>query len=120
MGPDESTPATGPPDGGEPRTGPSGRHGPGRRGGSDRGATDRGSRDAGSARPSGTTGFLSVDTMPWSKVYLGGRYLGQTPIGERRVPVGRHVLRLVNPDRGERRLNVTIVADETKRVSLSL
>lgn len=110
--------AVAPPEGPEDPRGP--RHGPGHKG-PHRGNPDRGARDAGPARPAGAVGYLSVDTMPWSKVYLGGRYLGQTPMGERQVPAGRHVLRLVNPERGlERSLSVTIEPDRVRRVSLSL
>lgn len=97
-------------DGGPGPRGPPGRR-PGKRGTGPTEPPDRGGA---------ATGYLSVDTMPWSKVYLGGRLLGTTPLGNVRVPAGRHSLRLVNPERGERTIGVTIVADQTKRVSLSL
>jgi len=44
------------------------------------------------------TGLLSVDTDPWSWVYLDGRRLGMTPLWQRVVPAGRHRLEL----RGDR------------------
>ncbi len=41
-------------------------------------------------------GLLSLDTTPWTRVYLGGRALGETPLLEVPVPAGRLQLRLVN------------------------
>jgi len=105
-------------DGGATVRGPPGRRGTKRGNGPERGG---GPHEPPQGRDApGGMGFLSVDTMPWSKVYLGGRLLGTTPLGNVRVPVGRHTLRLVNPERGERTIGVTIVADQTKRVSMSL
>lgn len=111
---DDLPPPIGTPDAGGPRRGGGGHRGPGTKHGQGEHET---AQDVGER---GGTGLLSVDTMPWSKVYLGGRLLGTTPLGNVRVPVGRHVLRLVNPDRGERTVSVTIVADQPKRVSMSL
>jgi serine/threonine-protein kinase len=112
----ELPPALEAPDGGAIPRGP-----PGRRGGKRGTSGERGTGPHESPDRGGTAmGYLSVDTMPWSKVYLGGRLLGTTPLGNVRVPAGRHSLRLVNPESGERTIGVTIVADQTKRVSLSL
>jgi serine/threonine protein kinase len=65
------------------------------------GGTAHGSETSGSAkeakppskrrRPSG---YLTIDTRPWSKVYLDGRSIGITPIVKHRIPAGRHVLSL--------------------------
>ncbi|UJR86308.1 serine/threonine-protein kinase [Sandaracinus amylolyticus] len=46
------------------------------------------------ARP----GHLSINTRPWSKVYVGARLLGTTPIGEASVPSGTVRLRIVDRD----------------------
>jgi len=65
-------------------------------------------------------GFLTVWTTPYSKVYLGGRLLGTTPMAKREVPAGRHRLRLVNPDHPEKTVSVTVRAGEVTRVRQSL
>jgi serine/threonine-protein kinase len=39
---------------------------------------------------------LSLDTEPWTRVFLGRRLLGQTPLMDVSLPAGTHVLRLVN------------------------
>jgi hypothetical protein len=49
-------------------------------------------------------GFLTVSSIPWSRVYLDGTLLGDTPFAKVKVLVGTHALRLVNP---ERRIEVT-------------
>jgi eukaryotic-like serine/threonine-protein kinase len=52
---------------------------------------------AAAAEPSG---YLSLDSAPWSNVFLGERLLGATPIIRVALPPGRHVLRLANPEIG--------------------
>jgi serine/threonine-protein kinase len=41
-------------------------------------------------------GKLSLDTSPWTRVYLGKSLLGDTPLIEVSVPAGKQTLRLVN------------------------
>jgi serine/threonine-protein kinase len=53
-------------------------------------------------------GQLTIDTTPWSTVYLGQRKLGDTPVIKVALPAGRQVLRLVNP---EQNINSTIEVD---------
>ncbi|MDQ3034788.1 MAG: hypothetical protein M3Y87_20425, partial [Myxococcota bacterium] len=58
-------------------------------------------RAASSAVPRGPAappGTLSINTRPWSKVWVGSRLLGTTPIGEARVPSGTVRLRIVDRD----------------------
>jgi len=43
---------------------------------------------------------LTLDTHPWSEVFLDGRSLGTTPLIRARVPAGSHVLTLRNSERG--------------------
>lgn len=53
-------------------------------------------------------GKLTLDTTPWTTVYLGSRRLGDTPIIQYTLPAGRQVLRLVN---SEQSLESTIEVD---------
>ncbi|MDP1918651.1 MAG: serine/threonine-protein kinase [Myxococcales bacterium] len=41
-------------------------------------------------------GTLTLDSDPWTKVYLGKRALGETPLVSLPLPAGKHRLRLVN------------------------
>jgi len=71
------------------------------------------------ARPAGT-GYLSVLTTPYSRVYMDGRLLGTTPILRRQVPAGRHSLRLVTDDGAARRVPVTVRRDALSQVRQNL
>lgn len=48
--------------------------------------------------PEAPPGHLSINTRPWSKVYIGRRLVGTTPIAEARVTSGELRLRLVDRD----------------------
>ncbi|MCL2103072.1 MAG: PEGA domain-containing protein, partial [Syntrophorhabdaceae bacterium] len=41
-----------------------------------------------------------IQAIPWAKVYLGNRFLGDTPLNNVRLPVGEHQLRFVNEPLG--------------------
>jgi hypothetical protein len=45
-------------------------------------------------------GFLTLDTAPWTLVYVDGAYAGSTPLFKHRLPAGAHTLTLVNETRG--------------------
>ncbi|MCC6332952.1 MAG: protein kinase [Myxococcales bacterium] len=52
------------------------------------------------ARPRAARGKLTLDTTPWSEVYLKGKKLGDTPLVDYSLPPGLHVLTLVNDGKG--------------------
>jgi serine/threonine-protein kinase len=67
------------------------------------------------------SGFLTLDTTPWSTVSTGGRVLGQTPLVAVKLPAGKHTLVLENPDLNLRTsYQVTINAGQTtaRRIGL--
>jgi eukaryotic-like serine/threonine-protein kinase len=45
-------------------------------------------------------GKMTIDTVPWSEVFLNGKKLGDTPLVDYPMPAGLHVLKLVNEDKG--------------------
>src|SRR5205823_8678749 len=47
--------------------------------------------------PSKPTGYLTVRTVPWAKVFDGTRLLGTTPMANVTLSEGTHVLTFVNP-----------------------
>jgi eukaryotic-like serine/threonine-protein kinase len=49
-----------------------------------------------SKAPKRASGRLTLDTTPWTHVYLRGRKLGDTPLIDQALPAGRHQLKLVN------------------------
>ncbi|MBM4281886.1 MAG: serine/threonine protein kinase [Deltaproteobacteria bacterium] len=52
-------------------------------------------------------GFLTLDTVPWTTVYLGRKKLGETPLVKVPVPSGELELSLVN---GDAKINESYVA----------
>jgi serine/threonine-protein kinase len=58
--------------------------------------------------PAAPPGQLSINTRPWSRVFLGSRLLGTTPIGGIEVPSGTVRLRLVDRDGVEHTRTVTV------------
>jgi len=61
-------------------------------------------------------GTLSVNTRPWSKVYVGGELLGTTPIGRASVSAGSVRVRLVDRDGNEHQRTVRVDTGEDARV----
>jgi tRNA A-37 threonylcarbamoyl transferase component Bud32 len=66
-------------------------------------------------------GSLSVNTEPWSIVYLDGRRVGSTPIMRLRVRAGQHRVRMVNPPKKlEARRTVQVLPEQEALVTLEL
>jgi hypothetical protein len=67
------------------------------------------------------TGSLTIDTKPWSEVYLGGKQLGITPLVAIKLPSGTHQLELKNPSLGlTKKIKVTIRPGKVTRVQRDL
>ena len=65
-------------------------------------------------------GTLSVNAQPWAEVFIDGRSLGMTPLGDVSVRVGSHELTWRHPQLGEKHQTVLIGAQKTTRVSADL
>lgn len=66
-------------------------------------------------------GKLTIDTTPWTVVYLGDRKLGMTPLQGVKLPAGKHRLRLANPKTGlSKSIVVTIRPGRVTRVRRTL
>jgi serine/threonine-protein kinase len=66
-------------------------------------------------------GKLTLDTVPWTRVFLRGRKLGDTPLIDVPVPAGRHQLKLVNEEKNISTLiEVQIRAGQTTAKKLRL
>ena len=75
--------------------------------------------DAGEVRsitvePKGT---VSINAVPWAEVWLDGQKLGDTPLANMRVPLGVREFVFKHPQHGEKKVTVTIRADETTPVA---
>jgi serine/threonine-protein kinase len=70
--------------------------------------------------PAAPPGRLSINTRPWSKVYVGPRLLGTTPIAEARVTSGAVRLRLVDRDGRTHTKTVRVPPNGSERVFYDL
>ncbi|MEN9581274.1 MAG: hypothetical protein RJA70_4283 [Pseudomonadota bacterium] len=57
-------------------------------------------------------GFLTIDSSPWSQVFLEGRLLGTTPLVKVALPPGRHVLTLKNPELASTTTYVVVIESD--------
>jgi hypothetical protein len=62
-------------------------------------------------------GRISVNAAPWAEVWIDGRQVGETPLGNLEIPIGEHELLFRHPDLGERRQRVVVRAHTVARVS---
>jgi hypothetical protein len=65
-------------------------------------------------------GTLSVNAQPWGEVWLDGRRIGETPIGNLPIPIGTHELVVRHPQFGERRRTVSVGVNTPARVGIDL
>ena len=64
--------------------------------------------------------FISVVTMPWSRVWIDGQLVGMTPLFQQKIRAGTHALRFKGP-RGEvLSTRVLVDAGEVLKVALPL
>ncbi len=71
-------------------------------------------------QPTAPPGRLSINTRPWSKVFVGSRLLGTTPIAGARVTSGAVRLRLVDRDGRTHTKTVRVPAGGSQRVFYDL
>jgi hypothetical protein len=65
-------------------------------------------------------GFVSVQTTPWSKVWLNGKLVGVTPLFQQRVRAGEHALRFMGRDGQVLATRVMVTPGEVVKVALTL
>jgi len=65
-------------------------------------------------------GTLSVNAMPWADVWVDGKKVGETPIGEIPLTIGSHDVLLRHPDLGERNVQSVVRVGEVTRVTQDL
>jgi hypothetical protein len=51
----------------------------------------------------------AIQAIPWAKVYLGNRLLGETPLTGVRLPAGEQRLRFVNEPLGVDKVETVVV-----------
>jgi PEGA domain len=65
-------------------------------------------------------GRVSINAQPWAEVWLDGRRLGVTPIGNVETTIGVHEIVFRHPELGERRTKVAVGMREPARVGMDM
>jgi hypothetical protein len=65
-------------------------------------------------------GRVSINAVPWARVWIDGRALGETPLANVSVPAGEHEILFRHPQLGERREKAVVRSGAVTRVSATL
>jgi hypothetical protein len=65
-------------------------------------------------------GSVSLNAVPWADVFVDGKHIGQTPLGNVLLPIGTHEVVFRHPDLGERKETLTVTALTPARLGVDL
>ena len=63
---------------------------------------------------------VHVNATPWADVWIDGRNVGQTPIGDLLQPIGVHEVEFRHPQFGTKQMTVTVKASGVTRVAVDM
>ncbi len=66
------------------------------------------------------TGALHINAAPWAEVWIDNQRIGETPLGNLKVPIGMREVVFRHPEFGERRTRVLVTLKEVSRISMDL
>ena len=65
-------------------------------------------------------GVINLNASPWAEVWIDGKRVGETPIGNLGIPVGPHEIVFKHPQLGEKRHSVSVTLNAPVRVSVDM
>jgi hypothetical protein len=65
-------------------------------------------------------GVVNINAVPWAEVFVDGRAVGETPIGNLQLPIGPHEVVFKHPQFGERRQAFSVTLGGPIRVSVDM
>ena len=65
-------------------------------------------------------GTVNLNASPWAEVWLDGRRIGETPIGNLSVPIGPHEIVFRHPELGEKKHAISVTTAAPVRLSVSM
>jgi hypothetical protein len=63
---------------------------------------------------------VNLNAVPWADVTVDGKEIGQTPIANFMLPIGRHQVVFRHPQFGEKQTTVTVSLQEAARVAVDM
>jgi hypothetical protein len=65
-------------------------------------------------------GTINLNALPWAEVWIDGRRVGETPIGNLAIPIGPHEILFRHPQFGERKQAVSVTMNAPVRLSVDM
>jgi hypothetical protein len=65
-------------------------------------------------------GVVNLNASPWAEVWIDGRRVGDTPIGNLGVAIGPHEIVFRHPQFGEKRHSISVTLNEPVRLSVDM
>jgi serine/threonine-protein kinase len=65
-------------------------------------------------------GTININAAPWADVFVDGRHIGETPIGNLSLPIGPHEILFRHPQLGEKRQAVSVTLNAPVRLSVDM
>ena len=65
-------------------------------------------------------GTLNVNAAPWAEVWIDGKRVGETPIGNLPIAIGPHEVVFRNPQLGEKRQAISVTLNAPVRLSVDM
>jgi serine/threonine-protein kinase len=65
-------------------------------------------------------GVINVNASPWAEVWIDGRRVGETPIGNLPLSIGSHEVLFKHPQLGEKRQAISVTLKAPVRLSVDM
>jgi len=65
-------------------------------------------------------GTININAAPWAEVWIDGRRVGETPIGNLPISIGSHEVVFRHPQLGEKRQAVSVTLNAPVRLSIDM
>jgi hypothetical protein len=65
-------------------------------------------------------GVINLNATPWAEVFIDGKRIGETPIGNFPIAIGPHEVLFRNPQLGEKRQAVSVTLSAPVRLSVDM
>ena len=63
---------------------------------------------------------INVNARPWAEVWIDGKSIGETPIGNLPITIGPHEVAFRHPELGEKAASIIVKAGTPMRVTADL
>jgi hypothetical protein len=71
-------------------------------------------------KPQWPDGSMAFNATPWAEVWVDGRQVGETPLGNVSVPIGTHDVLFRHPELGEKRVRAVVTLSAPAKVSVDM